>query len=378
MNTKEQLINLLLGELEAENVDSSQQSNQSENRLLLFTEKEIMKMPKSFRKTFRLQGRTVHYRKRTDGRYTKSYEIRYAKKPYDKHPISVSGTTLKEAKARFIEKLNNYIPQDETAPTIPKDFNGFAIYWFEKFHKRKVSARTYDHDIKLYNRHIKEHFGKLKINNINAVMLQDFLDGFADRGKTAKDLHSLFKQILDCAVKHSLIKLNPLGMCILDKYDQKHGTLITKDEERKLFEAYKGTEWELPFAVVCYTGMRPDEYTSAVIDGEFIKTKNSKHGKNGEIVYKYIPITPMLRPYLVGVTELYMPKPRVLNNRFKKVLPAHKLYDMRTTFQTRCTECGVNETVIGLWMGNSIGKLKEAYTDFSEEFLLLEAQKFKY
>lgn len=51
---------------------------------------------------------------------------------------------------------------------------------------------------------------------------------------------------------------------------------------------------------------------------------------------------------------------------------------MRTTFQTRCSECEINETVIGLFMGNSIGKLKAAYTDFSDEYLLSEAEKFKY
>ena len=378
MDKKEQLINLLLGELEAENAETSPTQKKSENRLLLFTEKEIMKMPKRFRKTFRIQGCTAHVRKRQTGRFNCSYEIRYAKNPYNKHPISASGTTLEEAKARFIEKLNNYIPQDDSVPAVPTTFDGFAMYWFENFHRRKVCENTYDHDIKLYNRHVKERFGKLKVKDINAVMLQDFLDSFADRGKTAKDLHSLLKQTLDCAVKHGLISLNPLGMCILDKYNQEHGTLITKDEERQLEEAYKGTEWKLPLAVVRYTGLRPDEYTSAAIEGEFIKAKNSKHGRNGKIVYKYIPITPMLRPYLQDVTELDMPKPRVLNNRFKKVLPNHKLYDMRTTFQTRCSECGIPDNVIGVWMGNSIGKLKEAYTDFSEEYLLKEAEKFKY
>ena len=127
-----------------------------------------------------------------------------------------------------------------------------------------------------------------------------------------------------------------------------------------------------------YTGLRPNEYTTATICGKFIKAVNSKRHNNGKVEYKYIPITPMLRPFLQGVTELVMPKERVLNNRFKKVLPTHKLYDMRTTFQTRCSECGIPDNVIGVWMGNSIGKLKEAYTDFSEEYLLKEAKKFFY
>ncbi len=342
-----------------------------------FTEKEVMKMPKETRKLIRAQGYKAYYRKRTTGRYNCSYEIRYARKPYNKQPITASGRTLEEAKAKFIEKLNDYVPNEENSPTVPSNFDKFAMYWFENFHKRKVADKTYDHDIKLYNRHVKERFETLKVKDINAVLLQNFLDGFADRGKTAKDLHSLLKQILDCAVKHGLIKLNPIGMCILDAYEQEHGTLITKDEESKLFEAYKGSQWELPFAVVLYCGLRPCEYLSITIDGKFIKAQNGKR-KDGKIEFKRIPISPMLRPYLQGVVEIRMPKPRELNNRYKKVLPNHQLYDMRTTFQTRCSECEVNETVIGLWMGNSIGKLKKAYTDFSEEYLLKEAEKFKY
>lgn len=366
-------------EIETETEVKEVDNLESENGLLAFTEKEIIQMPKNIRKTFRIQGNAVHVRKRTDGRYKCSYEIRYSKKPYDKNPISVSATTLEAVKARFIEKLNSYIPQKTpAAPVIPSTFEGFAVYWFDNFHKRKVCVRTFDHDIKLYKRHVSKHFGKFKIKDVNAVMLQTFLDGFSDRPKTAKDLFNLLNQILTYALKHGLIKLNPLGMCIINGYNQKHGTLITKAEEKSLFDAYKGTAWELPLAIACYCGLRPNEYTTATIDGDFIKSQNSKHGKNGEIVYKRIPITPMLRPYLQGVTELKMPKPEALTKRFKAVLPHHRLYDLRTTFQTRCTECGINETAIGLFMGNSIGKLKAAYTDFSDEFLLKEGEKFSY
>lgn len=342
------------------------------------TEQEILKMPKTIRKYFLFKGQRIHYRIRQDERYTKSLEVRYAKKPFNNPPISVSAPTLSELRAKFIDKLNNYtVQENKSLPSVPKIFDGFALFWFEKFHKRKVGERTYDHDIKLYYRHIKEKFGKLAVKDVNAVMLQEFLDNAPGTGKTAKDLYSIINQILVCAVKHGLIKLNPLGMCILDAYDQDHGVALTLDEERSLDTAFKGSEWELPFAIVRFTGLRPCEYETAVIDGNFIKAQNGKR-KDGKIEYKRIPITPMLRPYIQGVDNLKMPKSRVLNNRFKKVLPEHKLYDMRTTFQTRCSECGINETVIGLFMGNSIGKLKEAYTDFPDEFLIKEAEKFKY
>lgn len=94
-------------EIETETEVKEVDNLESENGLLAFTEKEIIQMPKNIRKTFRIQGNAVHVRKRTDGRYKCSYEIRYSKKPYDKNPISVSATTLEAVKARFIEKLNS-------------------------------------------------------------------------------------------------------------------------------------------------------------------------------------------------------------------------------------------------------------------------------
>lgn len=353
-------------------------TTETKETALNFTEEDIRKMPKSARKYFRISGHVVHYRKRNTGRYKCSYEIYYSKKPYNNPPISASATTIEEAKKRFIEKLHNYNPNAPKAFATPQGFDAFAEYWFKHFHKRKVAEKTYDHDIKLYDRHVKAAFAPYKIKDMNAAILQDFLDRFTDRAKTTKDLFSIIKQILDCAVKHNLIKFNPIGMCFINDYEQEHGKSLTYEEERILEDAFRGSEWELPIAVIRFTGLRPCEYTTAVLDGEFIKAQNGKR-ENGKLEYKRIPITPMLRPFLKGVDALRTVKPRMLNNRFKKVLPNHKLYDMRTTFQTRCTECGISDVAIGLFMGNGIGgKLKKAYTDVSDEWLIRESNKLLY
>ena len=345
---------------------------------LKFTDKEILKMPKSFRKTFRAQGCTAHVRKRTDGRYVCSYEIRYAKKPYSKHPISASGKTLEEAKNRFIEKLKNYIPQNGNTPTIPTTFDGFAMYWFENFHKRKVAVKTYDKNLKTYKRIIQKVFINTKITNVTPVQLQKLLDEFSDRERTKETLHSILNQIFVCAVKHGILKVNPLGMCFYQKHERKHGVAISKANEKILLNTYRNTEFELDFAIILYTGLRPCEYNTISVDGKFIKAQNSKR-KNGKIEYKHIPITPMLKPYLDNVTNIKLHCPTAIDKRLKQVLPTHTLKDMRTTFQTRCTECKIAEVAIGLFMGNGIGnELKKTYTDVSNEWLLEESKKFTY
>lgn len=278
---------------------------------------------------------------------------------------------LKEAKAKKTkEKSVDF--------TIPTNFHNFAIYWFENFHKRKVKESTYAESTKLYNRHIKQRFEKMSVKQITPVLLQNFLDRFSDRPKTADDLHSQLNQIFTSATKHGIIKLNPMGMVFHKQHEREHGSAISKDNEKLLLAAYAGTPFQAQFAVILYTGLRPNEYETATLDKNFIKAVNSKR-KGNKVAYKRIPISPMLRPYLSNATDLHMASTIMLMKRLKKVLPEHSLYDMRTTFQTRCTECGVSDVAIGLFMGNSIGgALKEAYTDISDEYLLREGEKLNY
>ena len=128
-------------------------------------------------------------------------------------------------------------------------------------------------------------------------------------------------------------------------------------------------------ALGLYTGMRPNEYKTAKIEGKFIVAVNSKR-KNGKVEYKKIPITKMLKPYLKD--GINVPTEKRLRAAIRAVLPDHKLYDLRTTFYTRCTECGVAEPAIKEFVGHSLGQLGNAYTDLSDEYLLVEGAKLLY
>ena len=142
-------------------------------------------------------------------------------------------------------------------------------------------------------------------------------------------------------------------------------------------ETYKNTKFELLFALVLYTGLRPNEYTTAKVNGNFIIAINSKR-KNKKVEYKRIPITPMLAPYITENTIFEFPFKGTLNSKFKAVLPNHILYDLRTTFYTRCKECGIADAARDEFVGHSLGALGNAYTDLSDEYLLKEGEKFKY
>ena len=149
------------------------------------------------------------------------------------------------------------------------------------------------------------------------------------------------------------------------------------DADCKLLESVKGTPQELMFAVALYTGLRPAEYQTATIDGDFIKARNLKR-KDGKVEYKKIPISPMLKPYLSGVDKLEFSSVKTIRNQFNRTLPNHKLYDLRTTFYTRCQECGVAEVATKTFVGHALGGMADTYTDLSDDFLKAEGMKLSY
>jgi len=356
-----------------------QNKQQSQNGpVLRFTEKEISKMPASFKQEFRIQGCTAHIRKRQSGKNTFVYEIRYRRNGYN---VTAAAKTLEAAKEKFLvnlaaaEKLGSQ--KDENR--ISNVFDEFAQYYFEKFYKRRVAASTYKNTMNRYINHIKPAFGILKIKSITPLMCQNLLDDLTAEGKykTVDEIYCILNTIFKMAIKHGLIMLNPVDIVFHKKHANEHGAALTKDEEKFLLAATSGTPYQLMFAIALYTGLRPNEYYSAKIDGEFITAINSKR-KNGKVEYKKIPITPMLAPYVENVTELKFHVANRIREKFRSIFPNRRLYDLRTTFYTRCCECGVADVARDEFVGHSHGALGDAYTDLSDEFLLKEGKKLSY
>lgn len=273
------------------------------DRLLQFTKKEIDKMPNKFKKIFRTNGYTAWIRRRSDDRYKCSYEIRYRRSGYN---ISVSGKTIEIAKQRFIDALNNAEPKEKSADKgIPTTFNEFAQYYFNTFRWRKVVEITRQTDTRRYNAYILPAFNDKAIKNITPGECQKLIDNIFAKGtpKQATEVFSLLNQIFKMAIKHNIIVHNPCDIVFVQKYKKQHGETLTKDEERELLKATSGTPYLLMFAIALYTGLRPNEYKTARIDGKFIIANNSKQ-KDGKEHIKRIPITPMLAPYLENVSEI--------------------------------------------------------------------------
>ena len=357
--------------------DFISQKKKTLSRTIKFTPREVEKMPKTFRKEFRVNGCSAHVYKMPSGKHSYCYLIRYRKNGYY---IVASSTDLEEAKHKFIQKLNEADRNGGTGTTdIPDKFEDFSNYFFENFYKRKVVASTLRVALNQFKNHLRPCFGNTQLKKITPKKCQSLLDSLEaiGKGKTAEDLFTLLNIIFKAAIKHGLLTNNPMDMVFHQKHEREHGKALTKDEERKLLEETAGTPYRLMFAIALYTGLRPNEYKTARIEGDFIVANNSKR-KTGKTELKKIPVTPMLKPYLEDITELHFTRLEQIRNKFNKILPGHKLYDLRTTFYTRCQECNVSPAARDEFVGHSLGALGNTYTDLSDEFLLTEGQKLSY
>ena len=374
---------VLLGKL-VYSIDQSKQEDELLTRfetikndvVLKSTLKENSELkPKTFKRTIHIEGCDVHVRTRKDGKNGLRFELRYRR---DGLNVNASDKDRAKAIAKFTEKLKRALTAVNVR-NVPDTFHEFATYYFETFRKRKVAEKTYQADLSRYKNNILPHFGSTPLNRITPAQCQELTDGIISSGheRTAQDVFSLLNVIFKTAIAHGIIERNPLAILIPITHEREHGKALSKDEERKLLAETAGTPFQLMYAVALYTGLRPNEYGTARIEGAFIIAVNSKR-KTKKIEYKKIPVTPMLRPYLANVTELKFSSPDYLRRKFISILPAHKLYDLRTTFYTRCQECGVAYVARMEFVGHSLGKLGNTYTDLSDEFLLREGEKLNY
>lgn len=351
---------------------------------LKFTEKEILKLPTKFRKTFRANGCIAHVRRRKRGKFGYDYEARYRRDGYN---ISVSSKDYDKLIPKFTEAITLWEEEHAggaDAPTgkfcVPTTFAEFAEHYLETFWRRTVDTRTFKTEMNRYRNHIKPFFGSVPIKRITPAACQSLLDKITEEGlgKTADEVHTRLNMIFEAAIDHSIIAKNPLKLVVHIEHERKEGVALTYEEERYLLNVTAGTPWQLMFAVALYTGLRPNEYKTAHIEGEFIISAKSKQRGRKRGGLKKIPITPMLRPYLNGAISLRFYVPQRIREKLRALLPGHTLKDLRKTFNTRCVECNVDYIARKLFMGHSLGKLDDTYTQPSDEYLIREGNKLNY
>ncbi len=346
--------------------------NNIKQGIVEFTKQEMKQMPKEIKKLILIDKKRCRLRTHVSGSKTTTYEIRFRSNGYN---VSACGKTIELAKANMLVKLKTAKPTGNKT-TVPITFKEFTNYYFEKFRRPKVTEQTYYNDQNRLQNHLFPKFGKLPLDKITPAECQTILDELQakGKGKTADEVYSLLSIIFKGAIAHELIDRNPLSVVFHVKHEHEHGKALTREEEEAFLERIKGAPFEPLYVLALYTGLRPNEYKTAKVDGKFIVAVNSKR-KTKKLQYKRIPICKKLAGYLDKIYEFPTYHDKYLSTEFSKYCSNHKLYDLRTTFYSRCKELNVAENALKEFAGHSLGALGNAYTDLSDEYLLAEGKK---
>ncbi len=333
----------------------------------IFTEKELKTMPKL---------KDLSYRYKQDDCI---HEFRYRRNGIDK---SFSSRNLKIAKQKALDFCKQLNAKESTILDKDVAFNFFAIEYLKNIKQRNVSEKTFFNDYNRFENYIIPAFKNLKLRDVNAMFLQKFLNGVLDDGKkrTAEALYYILKSILDYAVNTDHLNKNPLMAVKIPLHERENGKALPLDVEKTFVNNIAGNKYELTFILFLYTGCRPCELESAVFEKDgFITFRNRKQKKNA-VVYKDIPITPMLAPYADRIKKsLPLKTSTELGKLFAKLVPGYRLYDLRHTFATRCQECGVSQEVVARWLGHKTDRITDnVYTHFPPKYMLEQAKKVVY
>lgn len=120
-----------------EQTKTTESMNHSE--ILIFSEKEILKMPKRFRQQFRYKGVTAHVHKRKSGKYNWNYEVRCQ---IEGIKINVSSNDYDRAKQKFIDRLDEIDKYGVVqAPSIPLPSTGLRTTTLKTFTSARLRRK---------------------------------------------------------------------------------------------------------------------------------------------------------------------------------------------------------------------------------------------
>lgn len=341
---------------------------------LKFTEKEISKMPKQFKKEFITNGAVAHVRKRRSGKHTFVYEIRYRKQGYN---IYAASTNLETAKEKFIEKLKfitQYAPG--TAPKLL--FDDIAQEWFA-WKKSKISKEQYRAYLSYYKNYIYPFIGNKKITEIRTAELTEIMKQCDGKGRAYEDVRSVLNQVFKYAIINNIIQQNPVQLVDFIKADRTPQKSLTKKEIayflKKIYEP-EFDNYRIALLLELYFGLRPCETRTARIDGDFLIAQNAKR-KKGKIEYKKIPFSQMAKQHITRLPQRNY-STETLNIMFRKIFPEKTQYCLRHTFSSKCQEF-VRQEIVEVWIGDSPERLiGKTYTHLSDEFMLDEMSRVIY
>lgn len=172
-----------------------------------------------------------------------------------------------------IKKLNEY--KEQVGRGINVDFSRATVaewldYWYENHvvGKTKTSCRCNDESI--INRHLKPHFGRIRLQEFKGIQAQIvynqmLIDGRLDKKgglnpKTIKNIHLVLHRAMEQAIRDDLLIKNPLKSVTLPRMEKHEAETLSVEEQKKLEKVCTDDlPWNMAIILTLYSGLRLGE-----------------------------------------------------------------------------------------------------------------------
>ncbi len=219
---------------------------------------------------------------------------------YDANKKRIKKTVYSMDLEKLKKKLNDlkYL-NDRSMVAEPSKYtvSDWLDFWLENYKKQSVKPTTYDmyhHACKSY---IKPHIGHYKLDKLNPLVVQKFINDISQKGLNAKNglsLSSLKKivitlsQAYNQAIKLGMLYQNPCDALVIPQKDVKESVAFTDDEQKRFLSNCPGdTTFENLFIFAFNTGMRMGEILALTWNDIDFKNNTVTVSKNLSVVNDY-------------------------------------------------------------------------------------------
>lgn len=260
-------------------------------------------------------------------------------------------------------------------------FGDWLNEWLEVYKKPYIGKSSYTAYEILIRLHVPKRLKSIKLALLSPSDLQKTLND-CPSSRIRLDVFNLFKASLSKALSLGYILSNPMELLDKPKHVRKQGSALSHYEIAKFLEDIKGDKFEDYYKFLLYTGARRSEALSVTSsDIHFDLNTITIKGTKTEKSYRTIPIVPQLLPILrqncqnYGV--LFPFTPESVTKHFTKLVPSHKLHDLRHTFATSCLESGIPLKLVQTWLGHSsITTTASIYTHVQTDYSQQQSKLF--
>ena len=346
-------------------------------------------------------------RKRKDGRWEGRYTVGHDPETGKAIIKNVLGKTQAEVKEKLKKAIEENVGIDYGRAKTYTVGNWLEV-WYENYAKIKMRPSTYLTYHGYIENHIKPQLGKIPLNDLTTLHLQQFYkkllaEGRVERieaqkqpkglsAKTVRNIHQIISSALKLAIEQRLIAHNPADDCALPKAERKEMQTLPVEQLTSFLREAKDSGVFALYYIDLTTGLRRGELCGLRWEdfdgqaGTLQVRRTIRASKGGELAVgetkTYAGQRTILLPHSTAqllrkrkkaaLTQWLFPDPlrpgRPVNpgsayRRLKELLkqaelPSLRFHDLRHTFATHALASGVDaKTLSGI-----LGHTKASFT----------------